>query len=161
MTPEALRSTLKNWLRSRLRVDNFGLNAPQSILNNKRPPSAGLDLEASDFKITNKDGKGFTAGLTIETILPFQVLFRFGNAYKYSEIPRGKAETILCSLMASLNDAPECVNPDILAINPTGKITIYEETKGDWILEFRLELEIQFQCDFSELSEVDYGVFSP
>ena len=161
MTPEKLRSVLKKWLADRIRIDVFGLNSPKSILNHEQPPSSGLDLQAGNFRIANRDGTGMSASLLIETTLPFQVLYRFGSAYKYTEIPRGKAESILCSLMGSLNDSPECINPEILSINPSGEVTVYEEAKSDWVLMIALTLEVQFQCELNDLFFIDYGVFKP
>lgn len=161
MTPEKLRSTLKKWLETRIRIDTFSLNNPKSVLNNEQPPSAALDLQAGNFQIVNRDGKGMSASLTIETTLPFQICYRFNKDYRYTDIPRGKAESILCSLMASLSDSPECVTPDLLSINPSGEVTVREEEKSDWMLIISLILEVQFLCELSELFYLDYGVFKP
>lgn len=160
MTPEKLRETLKKWLKSRLRIDSFSLNPPKSILNHEQPPSAGLDLQASNFKIATKEGRGMSSFLVIEGTLPFQIAYRFSKDCKYTDIPRGKAESVLCSLMATLNDSPECVQPDIISINPSGEVVVVEQEKGDWILAISLVLEVQFQCQMDEMF-FDYGVFKP
>lgn len=152
---------MKQWLQNRVRVDFFGLNAPKSQLNHNQPPSSALDMQASSFKIVEKDGKGPSSSLTIETTFPFQVLYRFNKDCKYTDIPRGKAESVLCSLMASLTDTPECVDPDIVTINASGEVVVYEEQKGDWLLSLMLNLEVTFKCEIQELYSLQLGIFAP
>ena len=63
--------------------------------------------------------------------------------------------------MASLIDAPECVDPDIATINASGEVVVYEEQKGDWLLSLMLNLEVTFKCEIQELYSLQLGIFAP
>lgn len=160
MTPETLRETLKKWLSSKLRIDQWGLNEPESVRDFSSPPSAGLDQQISSYAIEEQQGFGHDSNFILTASLPFQIKYRFDNSYQYTQIPRGKAETILGMLLTEAKSSP-CIDPDIIEIDPTGNISLNEIAKSDWILAFELDFKVRFNCESREFLNLDLGVFKP
>ena len=147
VAPTEVRSSFMKWFRKHLRIDYIGLNKPESIRDFEVPPSVGLDL-ASQFDISQAKRMGGTwESVTIEATIPYQFLYRFDSSYQYSQIPRAEAESILVWMMRSLYLDPECVHPDFLEIDPSGRIIVSEESTGDWLLLFDIEIILRFAIE--------------
>ena len=89
MTPSELRHKLKEWLSSQLRVDRWGLNSPESVKDSRSPPSSGFDGKASGYSIVEMLGTGESGSYLLETVIPFQITYRFDSSNVYTQIPRG------------------------------------------------------------------------
>lgn len=158
MTPSELRHKLKEWLSSQLRIDRWGLNAPESVKDSRSPPSSAFDGKAPGYEIANSLGTGESGSYLLETTIPFQIAYRFDSSQTYTEIPRAEAEDALAVIITKAKAHEICLSPDIESIKCRGSVTIDEQAKSDWLLVFDVEFEVQFHCDFTGLSEIS-GVF--
>ena len=157
MTPDALRTVLKQWLETQIRIDEWGLNNPESV-KDASPPSSALDQAVSKYAIEQQLGFATASNFVVAATLPFRVIYRFDKGYKYTQIPRGIAESVLVKILTTIKSCP-CIAPDILEVDPTGSVVLNEITKGDWLLIFELEFAVKFTCEFLEFSNLDKGVF--
>lgn len=140
-----LRATLKTWLATKLRIDRWGLGLPDSIQDSDRPTSIGLDKPALDITFDSK-GWGKDRLILEDTIIPFQVIYRFDSSYQYNDLPRGEAETLLNQILFELQ-TPNCLSPDIELIDPSGSVSIAEHKNSDWLLIFELDIKVSFQSE--------------
>lgn len=160
MKPSELRNKLKEWLSGELRIDRWGLNSPESVKDPRSPPSSGFDGKASGYSIASFLGVGESGSYLLETTIPFQVTYRFDSSQTYTEIPRAEAEDALAVILLKIESETNknCLSPDIESIKSRGSVTVNEQAKSDWLLTFEIEFDVQFHCDFADLSEIT-GVF--
>lgn len=158
MNPSELRQQLKEWLSKQLRIDRWGLNAPESVKDSRSPPSSGFDGKASGYSILETLGVAGSSSSLLETTIPFQVTYRFDNSCAYTQIPRSEAEDALAAILLKVQAHQNCLSPDIESINGRGSVTVNEQSKSDWFLILELEFEVKFYCDFTSLPAIS-GVF--
>lgn len=151
-----LRDILKSWLSRKLRIDLWGLGLPDSAESRDRPPSIGLDKPALDI-VFEDAGYGRDRLIIIESTIPFQIIYRFDASWKYSQLPRGEAESLLSQILFSVQ-APTCLSEDIESITPSGSVSIAEHKNGDQLIIFELDIKVRFQ---SENIPVVSQYFSP
>ena len=161
MRPSQLRKELKQWLGGKLRIDRWGLNAPESIKDPRSPPSAGLDGNGSGYSILNTLGVGETSSHLLQVEIAIQVEYRLDNSHSYTAIPRGEAEDELIRILLRLQAHYSCLSPDIDSIETIGNILVNEENKSDWLISFVFQFNVKFYCEFAELSTTATGAFSP
>lgn len=140
MTPVELRLRLRKWLQARFRIDCWSLNAPENVRDSDRPPSAGLDKKISNYQFLEQ----VDSTLIARAIVPFEIQYRFDKSYRFTQIPREEAESLLLQSMAYLRNEPQCLHPDMRKLDPAGNVTLVEENSGDWILQIDLDLECEF-----------------
>lgn len=157
-TPNQLRQSIRDYFRSNIRIDNLGLNKPESIRDINKPPSIGIDLSFDNFQIEESFGVGIGKEFNISTNIGFQIIFRLDNSYRYTDIPRGIAENVLLSVLLDLNNN-DCIDRDINSLDASGKIIVQEESNNDWIIIFDFTLEINFHTSFTELSREEKTFF--
>lgn len=161
MRPDQIRSKLIDWLAENVRVDARGLNLPESIRDFERPPSIGLDLKASEFELDTLEQDLNPGEFVVSASIPLQVIYRFDNSYRYTDIPRGLAESILVASILKLIKHPHCIDPDVVSLIARGSVTVREETKGDWLLIISFEIDCNFYTRPQEYSGFNKGVFAP
>lgn len=152
-----LRTLLKNFLSRKLRIDYWGLGLPDSIHSQDKPTSVGLDKPALDIVFTESVGWGKDRSVTVETTIPFQIIYRFDASYKYHNLPRAEAESILAQILFELQ-TPSCLSEDISLIEPSGSVSVAEHKNGDQLIIFELDIKTQF---LSENNPVVNKYFSP
>lgn len=138
-----LRILLKSFLSRKLRIDYWGLGLPDSVHSQNKPTSVGLDKPALDIVFLESQGWGKDKTITIETTIPFQVIYRFDTSYKYEKLPRAEAESILTQILFELQ-TPSCLSQDINSIEPSGSVSIAEHKNGDQLIIFELDIKTQF-----------------
>lgn len=161
MLPSILRKELKQWLGEKLRVDRWGLNAPESIKDARSPPSAGLDGNGSGYSIVETLGVGETSSYLLQVEIPIQVEYRLDSSNAYTLIPRGEAEDELIRILLRLQAHYSCLSTDIESIETTGNILVNEDKKSDWLISFVFQFNVKFHCEFAELLTTVPGAFSP
>lgn len=156
MTPSKLRSLLREWLSKQLRVNHWGLNAPESVKDPRSPPSSGFDGKASNYSVASSLGIGESGSYLLETTIPFQVAYRFDRSQTYTEIPRAEAEDALAIILLKIEAETNtnCLSPDIESIKSRGSVAVSEQAKSDWLLTFDIEFHVQFHCDFVDLPKI-------
>ncbi|ALF52236.1 hypothetical protein ACX27_04220 [Nostoc piscinale CENA21] len=152
-----LRQELKTWLSGKLRIDCWGLGLPDSINSSDKPPSIGLDKPALDITFLESQGFGKQRIVTTETVIPFQVIYRFDASWKYDDLPRSDAETILTQILFELQ-TPSCINFDISQLEPSGSVSIAEHKNGDKLLIFEIDIKAQFPL---ENTVINTKIFAP
>lgn len=158
-TPNQLRESIRQYFKSKIRIDNFGLNKPESIRDMNKPPSIGIDLSFDDFTIEESFGIGIGKEFNLSTSIGFQIIYRLDNSYRYTDIPRGIAENILLDTLLDLNNN-DCIDPDINSLDASGKIIVQEESNNDWLLIFDFNLSITFHASLFELKQQSTDFFS-
>ncbi|MEW6494508.1 MAG: hypothetical protein AB1589_18625 [Cyanobacteriota bacterium] len=151
-----LRGILKSFLAKKLRIDYWGLGLPDSIYSQDKPASVGLDKPALDIVFNGSEGWGKDRTVVIETTIPFQIIYRFDASYKYQDLPRAEAESVLAQILFELQ-TPSCLNEDISSIEPSGSVSVAEHKNGDQLIIFELDIKTQF---LSENSTILSGYFS-
>jgi len=154
MTPETVRETLNKWIAKRIRIDYWGLNAPQSIRDFSKPPSSGLDLKISEYSLVQTLGYDSSSAFQVSATIPFIIKFRFDNSYQFEQIPRGKAENLLLKILTEIKTKP-CIAPDFVKVEPSGSVTVQEESKSDWLLIFDIKFRVTFHCEYYEIQNID------
>ncbi|KYC42064.1 hypothetical protein WA1_18860 [Scytonema hofmannii PCC 7110] len=152
-----LRSLFKEYLKSKLRIDRWGLGLPDSIQKSQEPPSIGLDKPALDIEITPGEGWGESRVSIVTTTIPFQVIYRFDSCYEYERLPRGEAEALLTQILTQLQ-TPSCLSPDIQQIEPSGSVSIAEHKNSDQLIIFEIDIKVTFE---SETNRKTSKFFSP
>lgn len=155
MTPEALRLTLKAFLASHLRIDEWGVNFPEqesypdqpSSIAREEPMTKGMVLESGSFT--------FPPAL-FRLDLSYLIMFRFESAYTYHQIPKSQAEGIMVKMIQLLVDEPTCLHLDIDEIDATGEVTVAETASKDWLLVYKFNLSPRF-----EIHPEEYDIPSP
>jgi hypothetical protein len=151
-----LRTFLKSWLSSRIRVDKWGLSLPDSIDATNKPTSIGLDKPALNIVVISSEGWGEDKVAIIETTIPFQIIYRFSSAYQYNSIPRADAETILANLLIE-TASQNCLPAYILSLDMSGSVSVAEHKNGDQLLLF----EIDFLAKIESSIDVANQIFKP
>lgn len=143
ITPVEIRLNLRKLLQEWFRIDTIGLNLPESIRDENKPPSNLIEQSAAIETIT-VDGRGHGAQVINRINLGHQIIFRCPSHWKYSDIPRGDAENLLSALLSKIHADVDCIHPEILEIKASGVVLIQEEKKADWLLVFELKLTINY-----------------
>lgn len=140
------RTLLKDWLKTKFRIDRWGLSLPDSINSNKKPTSIGLDKPALDIQIQPGEGWGESRISIIETTIPFQIIYRFDSSYEYEKLPRAEAETLLTQVLRELQ-SPLCFHQSIQEIEPSGSVSIAEHKNGDQLIIFELDIKVKLESE--------------
>jgi hypothetical protein len=141
-----LRTSLKKFLQSKLRIDVWGLGLPDSIHSPGKPTSIGLDRPALDIVFLEREGWGSAQVAITETTIPFEIKYRFDSSHIYETIPRAEAESVLAQVLFELQ-TPSCLNQDIESIEPSGSVSVAQHKNGDWLILFELDIKAKFHSE--------------
>ncbi len=152
-TPTKIRKAIKQTLVSNLRIDSFGLNKPESIRDVTKPPSIASEMASGSWTIQDMLGTGNGSLFNCKTTLSYEIVFRLDSSYKYTDIDRGVAEGVGLLLCIKMRQAPECIEPGILELDPSFKFIISEETNNDWLVVFQFDFSLTFEASVQEIEQ--------
>lgn len=161
MTVATLRQALKNYLSSRLRIDQWGVGLPANISDPRKPPSIALDEPGKFEESGFFQGQGSPTPVTVAATLPFQILYRFHSTYKYDQLPRGEFEAKLIELRSVLRQSVGCELDDVLpgSFKTSSSVAVAQQENKDWLLVCKLTIICELQCEAQDI-QMNSGLFS-
>lgn len=162
MNPKQVRLKLRAFLEKHLRIDEWGLNFPANIEDPNRPPSIARE-EALTDSITSSGffpGQGGSSPVLGSMKLSFTVMFRFDAIYKYEDLPKKDAETLLLKMIVSLRTQPECLGEEFREIQANGNVVVVEAESKDWLLVYKISISPVFEVEMEDLT-VSSTLMSP
>ena len=135
-----------------LRVDEWGIDNPQNIDAQTRPPSIGLivpvRLESDAPKIVGGE-------YTVQTspVHEFQVIYRFPSLNRYDQLPHDDMAAQMMSLKSTLELEIRCEFEEMAQSAPTvtAEYSIYRAENKDWLVLFKIKIQPRLLFDKREL----------
>ena len=161
MNVATLRQTLKNYLASRLRIDQWGVGLPSNISDSQNPPSIAIDKPGKFEETGFFQGQGSPTPVTVAAMFPFQIIYRFNSIYKYDQLPRGELEAKLMELRAILRMSAGCELEDVIpgSLKTNSSVTVVQQENTDWLLVCKVTVFCDLLCESGEIY-VQSGLFS-
>jgi hypothetical protein len=153
MNIDQLRQRFKDYIASRLRIDEWGVDLPANTSNDRYPPSIALD-EPGRFEETGFfQGQGSPTPVIVTATFPFQILYRFVSSYRYDQLPRGEIEAKLLELRTFLRQSVLCEFDDILPedFKTTSSVAVARQENKDWLLVCKLTITCQMWCEEDDI----------
>lgn len=152
MSTRLIRSNLKAWLESWIRIDAWDLDVPANIpieLNGRRYPAmTAVALPLQDLTLYREDST-----LVMATArFAYDFIYRFNGSASRHQLPSDEVELIVNFLAERAARYPQEISTDISSIevdrlaDPCAIGRVLGED-GDWLILGKLELKISFISD--------------
>ncbi|MBE9178676.1 hypothetical protein IQ268_08900 [Oculatella sp. LEGE 06141] len=161
MSIRQLRTGIRSWIESTVRVDAWDLDVPANvptIINEQRYPSnCAVELPIKDFGVRKANGYLEASGRFM-----YGILYRYTARAAKEQLPVKLVENLIHYLAEQAVAYPQTLFDDIVTLdidsiaNPVSIARIEGEDK-DWLLIGRIELNIEFVSN----AEADFGSLQP
>jgi hypothetical protein len=146
--PAILRAMISKYLR----VDEWGINNPQNIEAQGRPPSIGLIIPV---RLESEAPKIVGGEYTVQTspVHEFQVIYRFPSLNQYEQLPHDDMAALMLSLKSTLELEIRCEFQESAQSAPTvtAEYSIYRAENKDWLVLFKIKIQPRLLFDKAEL----------
>lgn len=166
MSTRLIRSSIKTWLESWIRIDSWDLdvpaNVPIELMGRRYPAMTAVVLPLQDLSLYREDST-----LVMATArFPYDFIYRFNGSASRHQLPSDEVELIINFLSERAARYPQEISTAISSIEidrlaePCAIGRVLGED-GDWLILGKLELKISFISDAQADLESFLSILQP
>lgn len=149
---QQVRTGLKNWLSSKVRIDQWDLDKPADV--HTLTPNTAIAYPVEDLQYF-REGLNSIKG---RGKFPYQIVFRYSGILPYHELPLSKLEGLIQYIQGQALINPPCANSSIvsLEVDDVGTpVNVMREgnDQSDWLIYCNFAFQIVFKLNAFDIDD--------